>query len=199
MDDILLRLEKEYKRCSDWLITNEYKNILDVLCSYPLDYDIVKSLCDKSLDKKHWPGVRFESLRVLLLNSDTAKFDLKQFFFDNQKRSRRLYMRLFFMRGYALYATEEEMIPLMKKLQELLLKNHDYIDYEAILSIGGLPYLVEKYGYKCCVDALETAKREYLEIDPLLRGQFTFDENLNQVDLLTPEESNLRYKKFLEK
>lgn len=106
---------------------------------------------------------------------------------------------MFFIRGYAFYATEEELRPIMKKFQELLEKNHDYIDYEPILSVAGLPYLVEKYGFDCFSDALKTAKNEYQKINPRLRNHFTLNEKLEQDFKLSPEEAKKQFNEILRK
>ena len=84
----------------------------------------------------------------------------------------------------------------MKKLQQLLEKNHDYIDYEYILSVAGLSYLVEKYDYTCFKETIETAKIEYQKIDPLLRGYFTLNEKIEHINLISNEEALKRTKEF---
>lgn len=78
-------------------------------------------------------------------------------------------------------------------------KSHDSEDYEQILSSGGLPFLCNKYGYECFYQALETAKKEYLQIDPLLRGHFTLDENGDFVEVLSNKEVHERYDTWLRK
>lgn len=87
----------------------------------------------------------------------------------------------------------------MKKFQASLKNNHDYIDYEFLLSAAGLPYLAKKYKYPCFIDTWRIAETEYQEIDPLLRGYFTIDKNLEQVNILSNEEINKRYRAFIEK
>lgn len=108
-------------------------------------------------------------------------------------------LKIFFIRGYALYADEEELVPVMKKFQASLKNNHDYIDYEFLLSAAGLPYLAKKYKYPCFIDTWRIAETEYQEIDPLLRGYFTIDKNLEQVNIISNEEINKRYCAFIEK
>ena len=127
------------------------------------------------------------------------EYDLKAFYFENLKKCRRLAMKIFFIRGYAIYASEEELIPIMEKFQKSLEKNHDYIDYNYILSVAGLPYLVDIYGYDCFSQTLKKAEEEHEKIDPLLRGYFTLDSNLEQVNLLTIKEVQKRSKQFLDK
>ncbi len=188
-----------FSKCSDFLLHPEYEKLLKQLYDYELTQEIVDFLCDKAISKKHFCEMRFEHLKILLLNKSALNFDLKQFYLDNVKKSRRLWLKLFYIRGYALYATEQELVPIIKKFQTQLEKNHDYIDYEYILSEAGLPYLVNEYGYRCFSDALETANNEYQKIDPLLRGYFTLNENLEHINLISNEEALKRSKEFLKK
>ena len=193
------KLEYWFSKCSDCMLHPEYEKLLSELYDYELNQEIIDFLCDKATSKKHWCEIRFEHLKILLLNKTAVEYDLKQFYFDALRRCRRLWLKMFYIRGYALYATEEELCPIMKKFQEQLEKNHDYIDYEQIISVSGIPYLVNKYGYSCFRDALETAKNEYQKIDPLLRGYFTLNKNLEIIDLISNEEMHKRSKEFLEK
>ena len=199
MSYLLSELERTFKRCSDCLLHPEYEEYLNLLCKIPLNQELVDYLCEKANSKKHTWEIRFEHLRVLLMNPTSRVFDLKGFYLEKLKKSRRLAMKIFYIRGYAMYATEEELIPVMAKFRNNLEKNHDDIDYNYILSVAGLPYLVKTYGYDCFVQTLEKAKQEHEKIDPLLRGYFTLDENLNQVNLLTDEEIHQRTMAFLEK
>ena len=78
------------------------------------------------------------------------------------------YNENFFIRGYAIYASEEEIKTVIDKFQKCLEKNYDYVDYNCILSVAGIPYLVYTYGYECFVRTLEKAEEEYQRIDLLL-------------------------------
>jgi hypothetical protein len=188
-----------FSKCSDCLLHPEYEKLLNKLYAYDLTQEIIDFLCSKAVSKKHFCEIRFQHLKILLLNKSALKFDLKQFYLDNVKKSRRLWLKMFYIRGYAFYATEQELAPIMKKFQAQLEKNHDYIDYEYILSEAGLPYLVNEYDYPCFSDALETANNEYQKIDPLLRGYFTLNENLEHINLISNEEALKRSKEFLKK
>ena len=192
-------LEYWFSKCSDCMLHPEYNKLLNELYDSELNQEIIDFLCDKATTKKHWCELRFEHLKILLLNPNASQYDLKQFYLDSLKKCRRLWLKMFYIRGYALYATEEELYPVMKKFRELLEKNHDYIDYEYILSEAGLYYFVKKYGYSCFEDTLETAKNEYQKIDPLLRGYFTMNEKLEHIDLISNEEALKHSNEFLEK
>lgn len=197
--DFVSKLERAYKRCSDGLLHPEYTRLLNELYECDLTQELVDFLCEKATSQKHFWEIRFEHLKILLLNNTAHNYDLKSFYFECQKKSRRLALKLFYIRGYAYYAGENEMIPIMKKFCSSLEKNHDYIDYEHILSIAGLPYLAKTYGYDCFMQALHKAQAEYQKIDPLLRGYFTIDKNMNQISLLSFEEIKKRQDDFLTK
>ena len=191
------QLEYWFSKSSDCLLHYEYIKMLKELLHCDLDQEIIDFLCEKATSKKHWCEIRSEHVKILLLNKSSYKYDLKQFYYENAKKARRLWFKLYFIRGYAIYASESELSPMMTKFQEFLRKYHDYIDYEFILSPAGLPYLVKTYGYPCFAEALETAKIEYEKINPLLRGYFTFDENMNHIKLLSHEEVHRRSEEYL--
>ena len=193
------QLEFWFAKCSDCLLHPEYEKLLDKLYDSELNQEIIDFLCDKAISKKLLCEIRFEHLKILLLNPSASKYDLKQFYFEGFKKYRRLWLKMFYIRGYCLYATEEELCPIMKKFQEQLEKIHDYIDYEYILSDAGLPHLVNKYGFDWFKDALKIAKNEYQKIDSLLRGYFTLNEKLEHINLISNEEAMKRSKEFLEK
>ena len=160
-NSLLLKLERTFTKCSDYGLLPEYVILFNKLYDIELSKELVEYLCDKATSKKHIWEIRFDHLRILLLNPSARKFDLKAFYLENLKRSRRLALKLFYIRGYAMYASEEELNPVMEKFCNNMEKIHDYIDYNYILSVAGLPYLADTYGYPCFAEGLETAKREY--------------------------------------
>ena len=143
--------------------------------------------------------LRFIHLQPLFLNPTVQDFDLKEYLFSHIVKCRRLWLKLFYIRAYSIFATENELIPVMRKFEASLQRMHDYQDYEQILSKAGLPYLCEKYGYDCFHHALSVAEKEYLNIDPLLRGFFTLDEEGNMIEILTPQQCHERLDTFLRK
>ena len=200
MDNCLLsELERTFKKCSDCLLHPDYIANLNKLYNIELSQELIDYLCDKAASKKHIWEIRFDHLRILLLNPSAKAFGLKEFYYENLKKCRRLAMKIFYIRGYAIYASEEELNPVMEKFRKNLDKNHDYIDYNYLLSVAGIPYLVDTYRYDCFVRTLEKAEEEHQRIDPLLRGYFTLNINLEQVNLLSTEEVIRRSERFLEK
>ncbi len=200
MDNCLLsELERTFKKCSDCILDTDYITLLNKLCDLELSQELIDYLCDKITFKKLIWEIRFEHLRILLLNPSAKAFNLKSFYFENLKKCRKLAMKIFYIRGYALYSSEDELNPIMDKLCSSLEKNHDYIDYNYILSVAGLPYLADTYGYNCFVKTLRRAEEEHKKIDSLLQGYFTLNSNLEQVDLLSIDEVEKRMQLFLEK
>ena len=181
-------LEREVKRCSDGILTIEYRTLLDALDDYPLTQEIADYLCKMIIAKKYIWEIRFDHLRPLLLNQTAKRFDLKHFYAERFSRSRRLCMKMYFLRGYAMYASEEETEKLCGKFIKALTKTYDYIDYMDIISENGLQYLVRTYQYPCFFEAWETAQREYEKIHPYLRGYMTTNAKLRHVQLLSSEE-----------
>ena len=196
-NSLVMELERAFKKCSDCGLHPEYVVLLNRLYDIALSEDLIAYLCDKVTSKRHIWEIRFDHLRILLLNPSARRFDLKAFYLENLKRSRRLAMKLFYIRGYAMYATEDELNPVMEKFCRNMEKLHDYIDFNYILSVAGLPYLAETYGYPCFVKGLETAKTEHEKIDPRLRGYFTLNEKLEQINCLPVGEIRKKMEAFL--
>ena len=190
-------LEQAFRKCSDCMLNADYVPLLKQLESCELTAEHIAYLQEKCLSKKHIWEIRFEHLRVLLLNPSVRNYDLKAFFLDRVKASRRLSMKLFYIRGYAMYATETELILVMEKFCSSLKKNHDYMDYNEILSEAGLPYLVKTYGYGCFANAYDTALEESLNV-PCLLGCYTLNERMEMVNRMPAEEMQRQLKAYLE-
>lgn len=196
---ILTDLQNYIKRCSDYGLHPDYVSALNKALYCELNQELVDFICSVILSKKYIWEIKFEHLRVLLLNPSAQKFDLKQFYYERIMKSRRLSMKIFFIRGYALYACETEVKFVVGKFNANMKKIHDYIDYEFILSDAGLPYLVNEYKYDCFTESLDIANEEYEKIDPLLRNFFTINKDLRQINLLSTEEMDIRIRKFIDK
>jgi len=120
--------------------------------------------------------------------------DLKDFFFKAFKKERYLDMRLTAIRGYANYATEKEVEKLMSKFIEILMKRpentpYNYQEYELIRSAFGLPYLVNRFGYACFIQAYAQEEKQYNAMPDAFKGHFTIDEKGNSVQLRSSEET----------
>ena len=195
---LLTELERTFKKCSDCALHPEYAALLKRLDTIELTQDLIDFLCAKATSKKHIWEIRFDHLRILLCNPTSQHFDLKNFYLENLKKSRRPAIKIFFIRGYALYASEEELIPVMAKFRKNLEGPCGYLDFNYILSAAGLPYLAQTYGYSCFRESLDKAHLEHSRISPSLQGYFTLNENMEQVNLISAEEAGKRMKAFLE-
>jgi len=129
------------------------------------------------------------------------RYDLKDFFLAAFKKERYLDMRLTAIRGFAAYAEEKEVVPLMKKFTEILAARpadtpYNYQEYEMLRSEFGLPYLVEKYGYDCFKDAAARLEKQYGDMPDAFKGIFTLDKNGMHVQLISQKESKKRLDDF---
>jgi hypothetical protein len=197
--DIVAILKENYRYSDFYLPDERYEQHLRKLWSMPLTDEIVTYLCEQidNPKSKRDCDLRFIHLRPLILNPTTKLFDLKQYFLNHLIKSRRPWLKLFYIMAFTVYAREEEIMPVMKQFNSILEKRHDYVDYEQILSMAGLPLLIKKYGYPCFSESLDIAKHEYMKIDPLLRGFFTLNENFDVIALIAPEECQKRLQAFL--
>ena len=121
---------------------------------------------------------RYEQLKLLVLDLPE---DAKVFFFMAFKKERYLYAKLLAIRGYANYATEDEVKVLTLKLMELLKKRafttpYSYEEYESMRSEFMLPFLVKKYGYNCFTDLYFQLEKQYSDMPDCFKGIFTLDE-----------------------
>ena len=199
--DLLQNLKDNYRYSDYYLPDDRYEQYLRRFRTEPLTQELVEYLCfqiDNPKNKRSCE-LRFIHLQPLFLNPTVQNFDLKEYWLSHIAKCRRLWLKLFYIRAYSIFATENELIPVMQKFEASLQRMHDYQDYEQILSKAGLPYLCEKYGYDCFRHALSVAEKEYLNIDPLLRGFFTLDEEGNMVEILTPQQCHERLDAFLKK
>lgn len=127
--------------------------------------------------------------------------DAKDFFLKAFKKERSLDMKLSAVRGYAVYATENEVCELMSKLLELLKKrpNHtpyNYAEYEPMRSVFLLPYLLKHYNYECFRMFSEQLEIQYNNMPDCFKNIFTLDEMGNTYCLRDPEEVRQSWDSF---
>ena len=199
--DLLEQLKSNYKYSDYYLPYDRYERYLRQLYTEPLTQELVNYLCSQidNPKSKRSCELRFIHLKPLFINPSAHNFDLKEYLYSHIIKCRRLWLKLFYIRAYSAFATETELEPIMQKFETDLQKLHDYQDYEQILSKAGLPYLCKQYGYDCFHHALSVAKKEYLNIDPLLRGFFTLNEFGDVIEILTPQQCHERLEAFLKK
>lgn len=141
---------------------------------------------------------RNELLKRLILDTpDNAK----DFFIKAFKKERYLDMKLSSVRGYAVYATEEEVSILMNKLLELLKRRHqntpyNYSEYEAMRSVFLMPYLLKHYDYECFRVFNNQLEKQYNDMPDCFKNIFTLDEFGNIRSIRDSEEVNKSWREF---
>lgn len=141
---------------------------------------------------------RNEILRKLLFDMpDNAK----DFFLKAFKKERYLDMKLSAVRGYAVYATEEEVSTLMNKLLELLKKRpektpYNYTEYEPMRSVFLMPYLLEHYDYACFRVFDMQLEKQYADMPDCFKDIFTLDELGNVHTIRNKEEVENSWRDF---
>ena len=198
---LLEQLKSNYRYRDYYIPDDRYERYLRQCYTEPLTPELVDYLCSQidSPKNKRSCELRFIHLQPLFLNPTAKNFDLKEYLCSHISKCRRLWLKLFYIRAYAIFAAENELEPIMRKFETNLQKIHDYQDYDQILSKAGLPYLCKKYGYDCFFHALSVAEKEYLTIDPLIRGFFTLDEDGNFVDIVSSQEYQRRWDEYYKK
>ncbi len=141
---------------------------------------------------------RNEILKHLLLNLPT---DGKDFFLRAFKKERYLDMKLSAVRGYSAYANEKEVEVLMNKMLELLKKipqhtPYDYQEYECMRSAFLMPYLINKYNYKCFYIFNEQLEKQYNDMPDCFKNIFSLDDKGNIYCIRDHEEVKQSWKVF---
>ena len=137
-------------------------------------------------------------LKQLLLDMPV---NAKDFFLKAFKKERYLDMKLSAVRGYAVFATEDEVSALMNKLLELLKKRpektpYNYTEYEPMRSVFLMPYLLEHYGYECFRVFNRQLEKQYDDMPDCFKGIFTLDEFGNLRSLRNKEEVEKSWREF---
>lgn len=138
-------------------------------------------------------------LKQLLLDMPV---NAKDFFLKAFKKERYLDMKLSAVRGYAVFATEDEVSALMNKLLELLKKvpektPYNYTEYEPMRSVFLMPYLLEHYGYECFRVFNRQLEKQYDDMPDCFKGIFTLDEFGNLRSLRNKEDVEKSWRDFL--
>ena len=141
---------------------------------------------------------RSEILTQLLLD---IPVNAKDFFLKVFKKERYLDMKLSAVRGYAVFATEDEVSALMNKLLELLKKRpektpYNYTEYEPMRSVFLMPYLLEHYDYECFRVFNSQLEKQYGDMPNCFKGIFTLDEFGNVRSLRNKEEVEKSWREF---
>lgn len=141
---------------------------------------------------------RNEILKQLLLD---IPIDAKDFFLQAFKKERYLDMKLSAVRGYAVYATEAEILTLMSKLLELLKKRpektpYNYTEYEPMRSVFLMKYLLKHYDYECFRVFDIQLEEQYNDMPDCFKDIFTLDELGNVCTIRDKEEVEKSWRDF---
>lgn len=125
----------------------------------------------------------------------------KTFFLKVFKKERYLDMKLSAVRGYAAYATENEVSVLMDKMLELLKRipartPYDYLEYEPMRSVFLMPYLLNRYNYECFHIFNEQLEIQYNDMPDCFKNIFTLDEKGNVYSIRDVNEVNQSWDDF---
>ncbi|WP_303985608.1 hypothetical protein [Niallia circulans] len=128
--------------------------------------------------------------------------DGKDFFLKAYKKERYLDMRLTAIRGYAGFASEEEVAILMNRMLEILTKRpestpYNYQEYEILRSAFLLPYLLEIYPYDCFKKFNEQLEKQYDAMPDVFKGIFTCNDKGEHIQLVPPAVVQKRIAAFL--
>ncbi|WP_102272259.1 hypothetical protein [Cytobacillus massiliigabonensis] len=128
--------------------------------------------------------------------------DGKDFFLKAYKKERYLDMRLTAIRGYAAFASEEEVAILMNKMLEILKKRpertpYNYQEYEILRSAFLMPYLLGKYPYDCFKKFNEQLEKQYDAMPEVFKGIFTSNDKGEHIQLIPPAVVRKQIEDFL--
>ena len=147
------------------------------------------------------PEIRNKCIK-LLYNKHYAF--LENFFLFAYKKERYLDMKIIALRGLAQFLSEESICLLIQKFNETLVKRpektpYNYQEYELLKGKHALPYLIDRYGYKCLKETLKITNKNYDRMPDAFKGHWTTDENGEITWLRSPEESSGMMSDFFEK
>ncbi|MGE8433378.1 hypothetical protein [Chryseobacterium joostei] len=142
--------------------------------------------------------------RILKLLYDQTHPKLHSFFELAYKKERYLDMKIYALRGLALFSEEKEMEKLVNKLKGTLAKReqttpYNYQEYELLRGKNALPFLVEKYKYTSFKDLLQQVNEQYERMPEAFKGHFTTDENGDIVQLKMAAESSKMMRDFFDR
>lgn len=139
-----------------------------------------------------------------LLKTITLKceFASKDFFEKAYKKERKLEEKLTALRGYAFYASEQEVEPYANKLRESVMKvsqttPYAYNLYEDMRAAYLLPYLVKTYNYHCFIELRDQVEKQYEAMPDVFKNIYSYDEYGEFYQIRDPKEVNKSLDDFL--
>ena len=131
-----------------------------------------------------------------------CEYASKEFFENAFKKERKLEEKLTALRGFAYYASEQEVEPYANKLRESILKipkttPYAYNLYEDIRAAYLLPYLVKTYNYPCFIELRNQVEKQYEDMPDVFKNIYSYDENGQFYQMRDPREVKRAIDEFL--
>ena len=143
--------------------------------------------------------------RHYLLKEITFKceFVSKEFFEKAYKKERKLEEKLTALRGFAFYASEQEVEPYVNKILESVVKTpkttpYAYNLYEGMRAAYLLPFLVKTYNYQCFIKLSDQVEKQYEAMPDVFKNIYSFDENGEFYQIRDPKEVKKSMDEFWE-
>ena len=148
---------------------------------------------EKSVDKRR------AILKTIVFKCETFS---KDFFEKAFKKERKLEMKLLALRGYAYFASENEVEKCVEKIMNSLIKVPETTPYahnlyEDMKGKHLLPYLVKTYQYPCFIQLSEQVEKQYDAMPEVFKNIYSYDESGNQYAIREPEEVKRSMEAFI--
>lgn len=122
---------------------------------------------------------RHKLLKEIMFNCECAS---KEFFDRAFKKERKLEEKLTALRGFAYFATEQEVEIYSDKILNSVIKvpqstPYAYNLYEDIRAAYLLPYLVKTYNYPCFIRLRDQVEKQYNDMPDVFKNIYSWDEN----------------------
>lgn len=149
-----------------------------------MDDLIEQYFSEKDVVKRH------NLLKTIMFKCEYAS---KEFFEKAFKKERKIEEKLTALRGYAFYASEQEVKIYANKLLKSVMKvpqttPYAYNLYEDLRAGYLLPYLVKTYNYQCFIELYNQVNKQYEAMPDVFKNIYSYDENGEFYQIRDPEE-----------
>lgn len=144
---------------------------------------------------------RHHLLKEIMFKCEYAS---KDFFEKAYKKERKLEEKLTALRGFAFFATEQEVETYSDKLLKSIIKipestPYAYNLYEDMRAAYLLPYLVKTYNYPCFVKLRDQVEKQYNDMPDVFKNIYSWDENGVFYEIRDPEEVKASMDEFFKR
>ena len=117
------------------------------------------------------------------------------------KKERKPEMKLIVLRGYAFFATEQEVEKFTQIIMDFVIKvpgstPYAYNLYEDMRGAYLLPYLTKTYDYPCLKRLQAQVERQYNEMPDVFKNIYSYDEFGNAFSIRDPDEVKKSWDEF---